>query len=95
MNLNYDTTTDALKELVAIADQKLFAHNIAVDFDGEVIIDPELHYPTVDIKRYKFCTQIKNESLRNAKKLEALQAALMSTFKTRYTIGDSDIRIAA
>ncbi len=97
MNLIYDQTPDAISELIVKADKSLFVHNVAVDFDGEVIIDPERHYPDVDIKRYKFCTQIKDASLRNVKKMQALHRVLMSTFKEQlHSIGyNNDFSVAA
>ena len=96
MNLHYDHSTPALIELISKADTKLLAHNIALDYDGEVIIDPELHYPQVDLRRYKFHTQIRSASMRNMRKLQALQTALLSAYsETLRTIGGHDLRIAA
>jgi hypothetical protein len=97
MNLIYDQTPDALQELAVVADRSLPVHNIAVDFDGEVIIDPELHYPNVDLRRYKFCTQIRDASLRNARKIQDLHQVLMSTVKDQLrTLGGyGDMSMAA
>ena len=93
MNLNYDLSTEALKQLVAKADQKIPVHNIAVDYDGEVLIDPELYYPQVDIKRYKFWARIQNASLRNFRNLQALHAILINEFNPQ--LGGNEMRIAA
>ena len=96
MNLHYDHSTPALIELIAKADTKLLSHNIALDYDGEVIIDPELHYPQVDLKRYKFHTQIRSASMRNMRKIQALLTALHSAYRESLrAIGGHDVRIAA
>ena len=58
MNLFYDPSLLALRQLVNNAKASQPVHNVAVDFDGEVIIDPELHFPNVDINRYMFHTNI-------------------------------------
>ncbi|MCW3127237.1 MAG: hypothetical protein JWO03_2895 [Bacteroidetes bacterium] len=96
MNLNYDQSPETLQALLATADENLPTHSIAVDYDGEVIVDPEIRYPDVDIKRYKFRTHIWNASIRSAKKLQALHAALMSVINAQpRTLGNSDYSIAA
>ncbi len=58
MNLFYDPSLLALRQPVNNANASQPVHNVAVDFDGEVIIDPELHFPNVDINRYMFHTNI-------------------------------------
>jgi hypothetical protein len=58
MNLFYDPSLIALSQLIDNADKSLPAHNIVVDYDGEVIIDPEKKFAGVNISRFKFCTQI-------------------------------------
>jgi hypothetical protein len=98
MNLNYDTTPEALKEFIMnIAAPSMADHNIALDYDGEVLIDPELHYPDVDIKRYQFCTKVKTSVLRTDEVVKVLQEALLTVFETQHKdIGYFDnFRIAA
>ena len=95
MNLNYDPTQEALIELLASAKEELPSHYIAVDFDGEVVIDPELHYPDVAISRYQFATQIRSASLRSARKLEELHNTLMNVLLGHFGAREDDMRIAA
>ncbi|MBS1686103.1 MAG: hypothetical protein JSS76_15265 [Bacteroidetes bacterium] len=95
MNLFFDSGASALRDLVASADPKLYVHNIAVDYDGEVIIDPELHYPAVDLDRYKFCIQVRKSSLHNMRKLQTLYQALLSTFKFAPLTVSLEMRAAA
>lgn len=75
MNLFYDPSILALRQLVDTASYAQPVHNIAVDFDGEVIIDPEKHYPGVALHKYKFCTQI-NETDKSK------DSVLLSLYKT-------------
>jgi hypothetical protein len=83
MNLIYDSTQEALKELVHVADTTMQTHNIALDYDGEVIMDPELHYPDVDLKRYKFCTTVITSMLKKEEVLQVLQETLMTVFEAQ------------
>lgn len=75
MNLNYSATTEQLTELIERA-QQTSMHNLVIDFDGEVVIDPEVYYPEVALDRYKFSTKILDASLRNMETAQALYAAL-------------------
>ena len=78
MNLFYDTTLINLYQLIDKADKSLPTHNIVIDYDGEVIIDPEKKYTGININRFKFCTQITDAVNRDTKKLTEL-------FETLYT----------
>ena len=100
MNLNYDSSHMALLQLIATADASLDTHNIAIDYDGEVIIDPELQYPNVSLDRYKFCTHVRDISLRNTEMVKALFRSLLTIFDwDMYYIvdnrGDNKMSIAA
>ncbi len=97
MNLNYDTSQHALMALISQADQSVESHTIAIDYDGEVLIDPEIHYPAVDIARYKFCTHVKDASLRNDYMIHALYKALFSIYEREMLlIGyEGELNIAA
>ena len=96
MNLNYDQSQESLKALLAKASKEIPSHYVAVDYDGEVIVDPDLRFPEIDVKRYKFCTQIRNASLSNLRKIQALHHALLDTLSERFhSMGNNDFRIAA
>lgn len=62
MNLFYNPSMFALRQLVDTANNQEPIHNVAVDYDGEVIVDPEKHYPQVDLKRYKYHTRARLDS---------------------------------
>lgn len=96
MNLYYDSSTMALRQLISGAEAGRRVHSIAVDYDGEVIIDPEVHFPDVDISKYKFCFMVRKTSLQNLRKIQLLHAALMSTFKEQqHTMVNQDYNVAA
>ncbi len=81
MNLNYSATTEQLTELIERA-QHTSTHNLVIDFDGEVVIDPEVCYPEVALERYKFSTKILDASLRNLETAQALYAALYVIYES-------------
>jgi len=58
MNLFYDPSIAHLRQLVDTADKSLLANNIVIDYDGEVIIDPEKKFAGVELSRFKFRTQV-------------------------------------
>jgi hypothetical protein len=99
MNLNYDPTPTALLQLIATADSSLETHNLAVDYDGEVIIDPDLYYPNIPIDKYKVCTQVRDISLHNVDMVKALCRSLLTIFERDMYYIDIDhsnsMRIAA
>jgi hypothetical protein len=97
MNLNYDSSHTSLLELIATADTSLETHNLAIDFDGEVIIDPELYFPQVPLEKYKFCTHVRDISLRKSEMVQALFRSLITIFDRDmyYMDHDDKMRIAA
>jgi hypothetical protein len=80
MNLWYKPSIDHLKELIDNAVPSFKEHNIALDYDGEVIIDPEIHYPHVPIHRFKFHTQIGHMAGKRKANLKMLFAELVRAF---------------
>lgn len=85
MNLFYDPSILGLRQLVDTADKSLSTHNIVIDFDGEVIIDPEKKYAGVGLNRYKFRTKLNHSVLKSAEDLKALFHTLVSAYN-----GDQD-----
>jgi hypothetical protein len=83
MNLNYPYDKASLKALTLTANKKLDVHTLVVDFDGEVVLDPEIYFPGVPASRYKFCTELHDEQLRDEVRLAALYDALNENFNGR------------
>lgn len=75
MNLNTDATREQLQDLILRATHTTM-HHLVIDFDGEVVIDPELYFPEVALDRYQFSTRIMDASLRDEETAQALYAAL-------------------
>lgn len=80
MNLNYGYDKDALKSLIASADTTLEEHNVVIDFDGEVIIDPEKHFPNVPVAAYKFAAVVADKVLRSGIMINAMYDSLEDIF---------------
>jgi hypothetical protein len=101
MNLNYPYDKASLQALTQTADKNLDVHTLVVDFDGEVVLDPEIHFPAVPVTKYKFCTELHDEQLRDEVRLASLYDALNENFYGRgysehqYIGGRADGKIAA
>jgi hypothetical protein len=101
MNLNYRYDKASLKALALTADKKSVVHTLVVDFDGEVVLDPEIHFPGVAIISFKFFTQVPDEHLRDEVQLASMYDALDEIFNSRsstvqsYMGGKADGKIAA
>ena len=54
MNLFYDPSIKELKNLMREKVTAAPVHNIVVDYDGEVILDPEFKYAGIPLNRYKY-----------------------------------------
>ena len=80
MNLFYDTSISSLRQLVETADKSLPVHNVVVDFDGEVIIDPETKFAGVNLSRFKFRTQITQAVKSDARLLRTLFQTLLAAY---------------
>ncbi|MBS1617181.1 MAG: hypothetical protein JST76_01595 [Bacteroidetes bacterium] len=97
MNLNYGYDKDALKALVATADTTLEEHNVVIDFDGEVIIDPEKQFPNVPVAAYKFAAVVTDKVLRSGIMINAMYDSLEDIFfkLSRTTDYDDQLGMAA
>jgi hypothetical protein len=76
MNLNYHTTETEFLAFADSADRQLAIHSIAIDHDGEVIIDAEIHFPHISSDKYKHYTHVRDISLHNMSMLKALYRSL-------------------
>ena len=83
MNLNYPYDRASLNAFSLIVKGKLQVHNLVVDFDGEVLLDPELCFPNVPLTKYKFYTLIDDKRLRDAVSLASLYDALDEIFTNK------------
>jgi len=81
MNLFYDPSITELRQLLDSAEKSINVHNVVVDFDGEVIIDPEMKYKGIDLNRFKFRTQISQAIKGNARSMRALFETLLEAYQ--------------
>lgn len=96
MNLYYEPTMFELKRLIDTAHKSLTAHNIVVDYDGEVIIDPELKYPNVSLNKFKFHTRINQAAGYSERRLQALYRMLKNAYEGKVTaMHIKNIKLAA
>jgi hypothetical protein len=58
MNLFLDPSLNELRNLISEGDQSKTVHSIVVDYDGEVLIDPDSKDPSLDPNRFKFHMQL-------------------------------------
>jgi hypothetical protein len=54
MNLFFNPSLHELHQLISEGDQTKPVHNIVVDYDGEVLIDPDEKQPELNLDRFKF-----------------------------------------
>lgn len=53
MNLFFNPQERELQKLLSQTDNSKKVHDVVVDFDGEVLIDPELNHPNLDLNKFK------------------------------------------
>jgi hypothetical protein len=58
MNLFQKASDAELHDLINKTDENTPIHNIVIDYDGEVLIDPELTQPEVDLSKFKYRVQL-------------------------------------
>jgi hypothetical protein len=62
MNLFYNPSVNELQKLITKNLKSASEHNIVIDYDGEVLIDPDLVQPDLDLNKFKF--RIKLNAIR-------------------------------
>jgi hypothetical protein len=80
MNLFYSPSLISLRQLVDTGKKSLSVHNIVVDYDGEVIIDPETKFADIGLNRFKFHTQISSSVKNNVRALHTLFETLRAAY---------------
>ena len=54
MNLFLNPSVDELRSLLENASESKNVHDVVLDYDGEVLIDPQLEHPELDLNKFKF-----------------------------------------
>ena len=64
MNLFHNPSVDELQSLLQSAPETNHIHDVVVDYDGEVLIDPQVSQPHLDLNKFKFRVQLTEFSKR-------------------------------
>ena len=62
MNLFFNPSINEFKQLLRNAESDLRVHDLVIDYDGEVLIDPHLEQPELDLDRFKVHVQLKGRN---------------------------------
>lgn len=54
MNLFFNPSVNELRKLIRETNNEKEVHHIVIDYDGEVLIDPEITQPELNLDRFKF-----------------------------------------
>ena len=54
MNLFLNPSEREFRQLIIEAEKNNKFHDVVVDFDGEVLIDPQLEQPNLDLSKFKY-----------------------------------------
>jgi hypothetical protein len=82
MNLFYNPSITELRQLVDSANNNLDKHNVVIDYDGEVIIDPKMKYKGIALNRFKFHTTISESVKHNTRSLKCLFETLVEAYQS-------------
>ncbi len=63
MNLFFNPSIHELRNLIKDADPNPAIHNLVVDGDGEVLLDPDLKQPDLDINKFPFRFRLRSPQL--------------------------------
>ena len=59
MNLFFNPSMSEFRKLLLKAENDLSVHDLVIDYDGEVLIDPQLKQPELDLDRFKVHVQLR------------------------------------
>jgi hypothetical protein len=89
MNLFFNPSLGELRKLIRETNNEKEVHHIVVDYDGEVLIDPEIEQPELNLDRFKFRINLyerpKNFIRSKSEKLISLFNNLMEGWEDKTT----------
>lgn len=77
MNLFRKTSLTELQQLLSKTDKNTPVHNIVIDYDGEVLIDPQLSQPEIDLNKFKYRVQLSTLGKDYLKRSSTFMQSLM------------------
>jgi hypothetical protein len=91
MNLFFNPSISELRKLIRETDNEKEVHHIVVDYDGEVLIDPDLNQPELNLDRFKFRINLyerpKNFIRNKSRKLRDLMNNLLEGWEGNTNAG--------
>ena len=90
MNLFLNPQKRELHKLISQTDNGKKIHDVVVDYDGEVLIDPDLEQPNLDLNKFKVRVRL-SDRLTNAldvqsNQLQMLFNNLQKAWNDKYTL---------
>lgn len=58
MNLFFNPSISEFRKLLNKTDHRLPVHDLVIDYDGEVLLDPQLQQPGLDLDKFKVHVQM-------------------------------------
>ncbi|CAN5456371.1 hypothetical protein BH11BAC1_BH11BAC1_28310 [soil metagenome] len=87
MNLFLNPSVDELQNLIQNAPEGTKIHDVVIDFDGEVLINPQLEHPDLDLNKFKFRIQLtefsKRAVMKGSNSLKYLLGSLVNAWNTQ------------
>jgi hypothetical protein len=90
MNLFFNPQKRELHKLISQANNGKQIHDVVVDYDGEVLIDPDLEQPTLDLNKFKVRVRLSDRLSRalneQSNHLHSLFNNLQQAWNDKYTL---------
>jgi hypothetical protein len=90
MNLFYNPKERELQKLIKETHNNKKFHDVVVDYDGEVLIDPELEQPNLDLNKFKIHLRLSDRFIRalnmQSKQLKNLYSNLQKAWNDKYNL---------
>ena len=86
MNLFFNPSIHELRKLIKDVDPNHAVHNLVVDGDGEVLIDPDLREPNIDINKFPFRFRLRSPQMllnRGSQMLSYVYEFLLSEWENK------------
>jgi hypothetical protein len=87
MNLFFNHRERELKELINEADNNKPVHDVVVDFDGEVLIDPQLEQPNIDLDKFKVHVKLSDRVVKELRKQSGYLKLLYNKLQKAWNSG--------
>ncbi|MEO8085914.1 MAG: hypothetical protein ABI763_03790 [Bacteroidota bacterium] len=87
MNLFLNPSVNELHNLIQNAPEGAKIHDVVIDYDGEVLINPQLEHPDLDLNKFKFRIQLtefsKRALMKGSNSLKYLLTSLVNAWNSK------------